>query len=168
MLSKNNSIDLQNKFTIAIIVVATIFILFVNTESNFLNTYAQEEQQKQQNEETSNPSIELTAKLVNNEYRWVGSNNSTNPILNITSGVDNQIAIKSVKGDAVEHELRIEGISADGDEEGDELAKSDEIEDGSSTTVNFNTSDFDPGDYQSIEYYCEYHPDTMRGKIQIN
>ncbi|HJT82868.1 MAG TPA: hypothetical protein VJ697_00165 [Nitrososphaeraceae archaeon] len=165
MSQEDNNIELYNRITIAIIAVATIFILFVNIGSNFIDTYAQEQQQ---NGASSSPSVELTAKLVNNEYRWVGFNNSTNPILNITSGTDNQITIKSMKGDPVEHELRIEGISADGDEEGDEIAKSDEIEDGSSTTVNFNTSDFDPGDYQSIEYYCEYHPDTMRGKIQIN
>ena len=166
MPRKNNIIELQNRIAIAIIVVATIFILFVNIEANPINLYAQEQQQ---NGEYSNSSVELTAKLVNNEYRWLGSNNSTtNPVLNITSGVDNQITIKSMEGDSVEHELRIEGISNDGDEEGDELAKSDEIEDGSSTTINFNTSDFDPSDYNSIEYYCEYHPDTMRGKIQIN
>ena len=166
MFQKNNNIELQNKITIAIIAVATIFILFVNIESNLINTYAQEQQQQ---DETSDSSIELTAKLVDNQYRWIGSNNSTNPILNITAGVDNQITIKSMKGDSVEHEIRIEGISSDSnDEEGDELAKSDEIEDGSSTTVNFNTSDFEPGDYNSIEYYCEYHPDTMRGKVQIN
>jgi hypothetical protein len=146
--------------------VATIFILSVNIESNLVKAYAQE-QQKQ--EKVANPSIELTAKLVENEYRWIGSNNSTNPILNITSKVDNQITIKSTEGDKVEHELVIEGVSIAGsdkdDEKGEELAKSDEIEDGSSTTVNFNPTD--DNNYQFLEYYCEYHPDTMRGKIQI-
>jgi len=165
MFQKNNNIELLNKITIGVISVAVILILFVNMESNLINTYAQEQQQQ---DETSGSSIELTAKLVDNQYRWVGSNNSTNPILNITSGVDNQINIKSMEGDSEEHELRIVGISAGSDdEEGDELAKSDEVEDGSSTAVNFNTSDFDPSDYKSFEYYCEYHPDTMRGKVQI-
>ncbi|MDF2736706.1 MAG: Cupredoxin-like domain [Nitrososphaeraceae archaeon] len=159
---------LQNKITILTIVVATISILFVNMESNLVKIYSQEG--------IPSSSIELTAKLVDNQYRWIGSNNSTNPTLNITSGVDNQISIKSLEGDPEEHELIIEGVSAattagggnSDDEEGEELVASDEIEDGSSATVNFNPSDVDTNDYQSIEYYCEYHPDTMRGKIQIN
>lgn len=89
MLENNNK--LQNKITTLIIIVATVFILFANTETNLEKIYAQED--------GSNTSIELTAKLVNNEYRWIGSNNSTNPTLNITSGVDNQITIKSIKGE---------------------------------------------------------------------
>jgi hypothetical protein len=113
MLQKNNNIRLQNKITILITVVATIFILFVNMESNLIKIYAQEG--------VSSSSIELIAKLVENQYRWVGSNNSTNPTLNITSGVDNQIMIKSLEGDPEEHELIIEGISAAGSNEGEEL-----------------------------------------------
>ena len=164
MLQKNNNIRLQNKITILIIAVATTFILFVNMESNFINIYAQEQQQQ---EKITNPSIELTAKLVENEYRWIGSTNSTNPTLNITSGLDNQITIKSIAGDEIEHQLIIEGVS-DGGKKTEELISSDEIENGSSTTVNFNTADTDTNDYESFEYYCEYHPDTMIGKVQIN
>ena len=89
MTQKNNSNRLQNSITTIIIVVATIFILFSNMESNLIKTYAQEKSS------SSNPSIELTSKLIGNEYRWIGSNNSINPILNITSGVDNQITTKS-------------------------------------------------------------------------
>jgi hypothetical protein len=133
-------------------------------ESNSIKIYAQEQQPQ---EEISSSSIELTAKLGDNEYRWIGSNNATNPTLNITSGVDNQITIKSIAGDPTEHELIIEGVSADG-KETEELISSDEIENGSSTTVNFNPSDINTTDYQSFEYYCEYHPDTMIGKVQIN
>jgi hypothetical protein len=152
----NNNIRLQNKITTLTIVVATISILFSNMESNLIKIYAQE-----------NPSFELTAKLVDNQYRWIGSHNSTNPTLNITSGVDHQITIKSFEGDTEEHELIIEGISAAGDE-GEELIASDHVEDGSFTTINFNPSDVESNNYQSLEYYCEYHPDTMRGKVQIN
>jgi hypothetical protein len=164
MLQKENNLRLQNKIPILIIVVATIFILFVNMESNLIKIYAQEE--------VSNPSIELTAKLVDSEYRWIGSNNSTNPTLNITSGIDNQITIKSIQGDPEEHELVISTVAAaagsGNDEEGEELVASDHIEDGSSTAVNFNTADMETNDYKSLEYYCEYHPDTMSGKVQIN
>ena len=131
---------------------------FANMEST-LKTYAQEK--------VANPSLELTAKLVNSEYKWLGSNNATNPTLNITSGVDNQIIIKSITGDPVEHELIIEGVS-DGGKKTEEIISSDEIENGSSTTVNFNSSDIDTGNYDSFDYYCEYHPETMLGKLQIN
>jgi hypothetical protein len=162
MLQNKNNIRLQNKIPNLIIVVATIFILFVNMESNLIKIYAQEE--------VSNPSIELTAKLVDNEYRWIGSNNSTNPTLNITSGIDNQITIKSMQDDPEEHELIISTVAtadSGNDGEDEELIASDHIEDGSSTAVNFNTADMETNDYQSLEYYCEYHPDTMRGKVQI-
>ncbi len=50
----------------------------------------------------------------------------------------------------------------------EEIISSDEIENGSSTTVNFNSSDIDTGNYDSFDYYCEYHPETMLGKLQIN
>lgn len=150
---------LLNEYLNLTIAVATFFILFSSTGTNFLSAQEQEE-------EISTSSIVLTAKLVDNQYRWIGSNNATNPTLNITSGVDNQITIKSLEDDPEEHELIIEGISSN--EENEELVKSDEIEEGSSDTINFNPEDIDTSDYQSFEYYCEYHPETMRGKVQIN
>ena len=170
MLQIDNN-RLQNKILGLIIVITTVFILFVNMESNSVNIYAQEQQQKQK--EISNSSIVLTAKLVDEEYKWIDANNTVNPTLNITSGTDNQITIESLKGDTEEHELIIEGMpsataDAANDGKGEELVKSDDIEDGSSTIINFNPSDIDTNNYQSLEYYCEYHPDTMRGKVQIN
>lgn len=155
----HTSNKLLNRYLTLTIAVTTVFILFSSIGTNSL--YAQE-----QEEETSTSSIVLTAKLVDNQYRWIGSNNATNPTLNITSGVDNQITIKSLEDDPEEHELIIEGISSN--EENEELVKSDEIEEGSSDTINFNPEDIDTSDYQSFEYYCEYHPETMRGKVQIN
>ena len=140
----------------------TITAAFLFLLVNFNEVYSQSEQQQ-----SSNSPIELTAKLIGNDYRWISPNNSTNPTLNITSEVDNEITVKSIQGDTEEHELIIEGISAGDDEEDEELVKGDEVEDGSSTTINFNTSDIETSDYQSLEYYCEYHPDTMRGKVQI-
>ena len=82
MLQSNNKS--QNK-SLGIIIVALLFMSFTNMEST-LKTYAQEK--------VANPSLELTAKLVKSEYKWLGSNNATNPTLNITSGVDNQIIIR--------------------------------------------------------------------------
>ncbi len=161
-----------------LVLSGTLLIVVTVLGSNMSYVFAQDEKEQQQKQ--SSPSIVLTAKLVDNQYRWTDTNsNVINPTLNITSGVENQITINSVKGDTEEHELIIEGISSnavtttttttDNEEKGEELAASNEIEDGSFTSVNFNPTDTQEGgsNYQSFEYYCEYHPDTMRGKIQI-
>ena len=150
--SKNKSLG------IIVVVITLLLISFANMESTF-KIYAQEK--------LANPSLELTAKLVNSEYRWIGSNNATNPTLNITSGVDNQITIQSITGDPAEHELIIEGVSGKGLKT-EEIISSDEIKNGSFTTVNINATDIDTGNYDSFDYYCEYHPETMLGKLQIN
>ena len=177
MLNNNKKIKNMLFSFSHLVLFGTLLIVVVVLESNMSYVFAQDENEQQQKQ--SSPSIVLTAKLVDNQYRWTDTNsNVTNPTLNITSGVENQITIKSVKGDPEEHELIIEGISSnavttsattDNEEKGEELAASDEIEDGSSTSVNFNPADTQEGNsnYQFFEYHCEYHPDTMRGKIQI-
>jgi len=136
------------------------FILFGNTQINLFQVYSQADQ-------TQTNSIVLTAKLFGETYKWAEDDNNkfVNPTLNLTSGVDNQITVKSLQNDSPEHEIIIEGITSDGDKK--ELVKSDEIKGGSSDTIKFNPEDVQDEDYQSFEYYCEYHPDTMRGKISI-
>jgi hypothetical protein len=127
---------------------------------SILKTYAQEIT-------TANQSLELTAKLVNNEYRWIGSNNTINPTLNITSGTDNEITTKSIPRDPTEHQLVIEGVAGKGLKT-EELISRDEIKNDSSPTINFNSTDIYTGDYEYFDYYFEYHPETMLGKLQIN
>ena len=61
--------------------------------------------------------------------------------------------------------LIIEGIVSNGDKE--ELTVCGNIESESSDTIKFNPEDVQDEVYQSLEYYCEYHLDTMRGKILI-
>lgn len=178
----NNKNKMFHTIILNLIVSVTFLFLVINSpaaESNLIKVYAQ--QQQQQNQELPNSPIVLTAKMIDNQYRWIDANNNNaiNPTLNMTAGIDNEITVKSLEGDSAEHELVIEGVSSttaasndDDDKGGDEeLVKSDEIKDGSSATVNFNSAeiqeDDDNSNYQSFEYYCEYHPDTMRGKIQI-
>jgi plastocyanin len=105
--------------------------------------------------------------LFGETYKWTedDDNKFVNPTLNLTSGIDNQISVKSLQNDSEEHEIIIEGITSDGDKK--EIVASDEIKAGSSDTIKFNPEDVQDEDYQSFEYYCEYHPDTMRGKISI-
>ncbi len=47
------------------------------------------------------------------------------------------------------------------------LTISGDIEGGSSDTIKFNPEDVQDEEYRSLEYYCKYHPVTMRGKISI-
>src|SRR5215211_7765461 len=177
----NNKNKMFHPIILPLIVSVTFLFLIINSptaESNLIKVYAQQQQQQQQNQESPNSSIVLTAKMIDNQYRWIDADtNAINPTLNMTAGIDNEITVKSLEGDSAEHELVIEGISsnaaASGNDEGggEELVKSDEIKEGSSATVNFNSADIqddeDDSNYQSFEYYCEYHSDTMRGKIQI-
>jgi hypothetical protein len=175
----NNNKKIKNMLYLfpLLILSGSLLNVVVAMEYTIPDIFAQDE--REQHQQSSSSSIMLTAKLVDNQYRWTDTNsNVINPTLNITSGVENQITIKSVKGDPEEHELIIEGISSnaattaattDNEGKGEELVASEEIEDGSSTSVHFNPGEIQEGNrnYQSFEYYCEYHPDTMRGKVQI-
>ncbi|MCJ7637522.1 MAG: hypothetical protein MUO21_08545, partial [Nitrososphaeraceae archaeon] len=106
-------------------------------------------------------SIELTGKLIGTTSRWVDSNNFINPTLIVTSGVNNQINIKSLKDDSQEHDLIIEGITSCGYKE--ELVISDTVHDGSSDIVDFYPLDLpEYKNYESFDYYCEYFPETMK------
>ena len=149
-----------------LIIAATIvFMVFVNIDSiGFVKVYSQEQEQNQT--QTNQTSIELTGKLIGTTYRWVDSNNSINPTLIVTSGVNNQISVKSLKDDSQEHDLIIEGITSSGDKE--ELVISDTVHDGSSSIVDFYPLDLQEyKNYDSFDYYCEYYPETMKGNIKI-
>lgn len=148
-----------------IIALTIVFIAFVNIDSiDFVKVYSQEQEQNQI--QINQTFIELTGKLIDSTYRWVDSNNTINPTLIVTSGVNNQITVKSLKDDSQEHELIIEGITSSGDKE--ELVISDTVHDGSSSIVDFYPLDQQEyKNYESFDYYCEYYPETMKGNIKI-
>jgi hypothetical protein len=160
MVHNNN--NLNSKIFVYLAFFGIFFILFGNIGVNLFQVYSQEESQNQKAN-----SIVLTAELLDESYRWVEAdgNKLVNPTLNLTSGVDNQITVKSLQNDSPEHQIIIEGITSDGDKK--EIVKGKEIKDGSSDTIKFNPEDVKDKNYQSFEYYCEYHPDTMRGQVQI-
>jgi hypothetical protein len=154
----------KNMFVSFIILPITIvFMVFVNIDSiGYVHVYSQELELNQTNQTFS----ELTGKLIGTTYRWIDSNNTINPTLIITSGVNNQISIKSLKDDSQEHDLIIEGITSSGDKE--ELVISDTAHDGSSSIVDFYPLDpHEYKNYKSFDYYCEFYPETMRGSIKI-
>ena len=156
----------KNMFVSFIILPITIvLIVFVDIDSiGYVQVYPQELELNQT--QTNQTFSELTGKLIGITYRWIDSNNTINPTLIITSGVNNQINIKSLKDDSQEHDLIIEGITSSGDKE--ELVISDTVHDGSSSIVDFYPLDpHEYKNYESFDYYCEFYPETMRGSIKI-
>ena len=97
-------------------------------------------------------SIALNAlELKNETYRWQNTSEAINPTLHLT---DYLIKIKNPTD--TKHQLIIES-------NGTELAKSKDIIPDKNGKLNFNANSTG-----TFEYHCEYHPDTMKGIIEIS
>ncbi len=103
-----------------------------------------------------NSIVELTAEKVG-KYVWKSNELGFNPLLNLKSNENYTFLITSFQNDTAEHQLKIEPR-----EGGEHLAESEEIEHGSSSQFAFNT-----GIPQILKYYCEYHPRSMTGIINV-
>ena len=101
-----------------------------------------------------NNTIILNPSEINGTYRWVNSSGGVNPTLNITKGNEYQIKINNPTDE--EHELIIDN------EKKSKVGGSDHIEPGKNTEFEFKT--MNAGE---LNYYCEYHPETMRGIIKV-
>jgi uncharacterized cupredoxin-like copper-binding protein len=101
---------------------------------------------------TGNNTIILNPQETNETYRWVNSSGGINPTLGIAKGSEYLIKIKNPTD--TKHELIIE------DAKHSEIAKSKEIQPGKNTEFKFSTEKTG-----QLNYYCEYHPETMRGII---
>lgn len=101
-----------------------------------------------------NNTIILNPSEINGTYRWVNSSGGVNPTLDITKGNEYQIKINNPTDE--EHELIIDN------EKKSKVGGSDHIEPGKNTEFEFKT--MDAGE---LNYYCEYHPETMRGIIKV-
>jgi plastocyanin len=87
-------------------------------------------------------------------YRWFDNDSgTTNPTLTFMVNRDNILQINNPT-DTV-HELKIEL-------NGTEVAESEELGPKASTQVTFR-----PNMTGTFQYYCEYHPTTMRGMIEV-
>ena len=100
--------------------------------------------------------FQLTATPVNGTYLWVDNNSMYNPTLMLKANTDNTLSVKSLQNDTEEHELIVQSWN------NQTYTESEEIKGGSSDEVLFNL-----GNNSSMNYHCEYHPDTMRGTIQV-
>ena len=100
-------------------------------------------------------SIALNAlELKNETYRWQNTSEAINPTLHLIANTDYLIKIKNPTD--TKHELIIGS-------NGTELAKSNEIEPDKNGKFTFNANSTG-----TLEYHCEYHPDTMKGIIEIS
>jgi plastocyanin len=96
----------------------------------------------------------LDPKQLNGTYRWVNNTGGINPTLEIVKGKSFVIKIDNPTGD--EHQLLIENSK------GSKVGDSKEIKPGNKAEFEFKTDK--SGD---LKYHCEYHPDTMKGKIKV-
>jgi plastocyanin len=102
----------------------------------------------------NNTSIALNAlELKNETYRWQNTTQGINPTLHLIAHTDYDIKIKNPTD--AKHELIIGS-------NGTELAKSNSINPGKNKNFVFNANTTG-----IFEYHCEYHPDTMKGIIEI-
>lgn len=101
-----------------------------------------------------NNTIILNPSEINGTYIWVNSSGGVNPTLDITKGNEYQIKINNPTDE--EHELIIDN------EKKSKVGGSDHIEPGKNTEFEFKT--MNTGE---LNYYCEYHPETMRGIIKV-
>ena len=100
-------------------------------------------------------SIALNAlELKNETYRWQNTSEAINPTLHLIANTDYLIKIKNPTD--TKHELIIGS-------NGTEVAKSNEIEPDKNGKFTFNANSTG-----TLEYHCEYHPDTMKGTIEIS
>src|SRR6186997_2472569 len=103
----------------------------------------------------SSSSIALNAlELKNETYRWQNTSKAINPTLHLNANTDYIIKIKNPTD--TKHELIIGS-------NGTEIVKSNEMAPGKTGKLTL------PGNLTgTLEYHCEYHPDTMKGIIEIS
>jgi uncharacterized cupredoxin-like copper-binding protein len=149
------------KIYLNVIVASLLLIAGLMMVSHVSNTsvLAQADKHNETNESNTkqaivNSTIVLNPQETNKTYNWVNSSGGINPTLGIAKGTEYVIKIKNPTD--TKHELIIE------DAKHSELGKSKEIQPGKNIEFKFSTEKTG-----QLNYYCEYHPDTMRGVINI-
>lgn len=92
--------------------------------------------------------------LKNETYRWQNTSEGINPTLHLIAGTSYLFKIKNPTDG--KHELII-------DSNGTDIAKSNDINPGKNRNFVFNANSSGV-----LEYHCEYHPDSMKGVIEIS
>jgi plastocyanin len=155
---------LNKKTLVSCIVISILFIGMTYSSQFFVQPiYAKKYSSDKSTDSTStsafvstnnNNSIALNASELKNEtYRWQNTSQGINPTLHLIAHTDYVIKIKNPTD--TKHELIIGS-------NGTELAKSNSINPGNNRNFVFNANSTG-----LFEYHCEYHPDTMKGIIEI-
>ena len=155
-----------NKKTLTSCIIISILIIGMSYSSHYLvqpisakesgGSYDKvSSASKSDSTSNSNTTIALNPlELKNETYRWQNTSEAINPTLHLIENTDYLIKIKNPTD--TKHELIIGS-------NGTELAKSNEIEPDKNGKLNFNANSTG-----TFEYHCEYHPDTMKGIIEIS
>jgi plastocyanin len=111
----------------------------------------------EEEEETPPPAnqtgtIELSAEEDGEDYAW-SSDDGTNPTLEMVAGEETTLEIDNPTEE--EHNLVIES-------DGEVLEESGDIAAGEDGTLTITPEE------GTLDYYCEYHPDTMVGTIEVS
>src|SRR5919106_3539016 len=157
------------KKTIAIVSTAIIvaIVSFSTISSSISSVSMVLAQQTDNNTTTTTPTttitltdnaVQVNATETNEVYRWQ-INGQTNPDLRLLANTAYTFNVKNPTDTT--HELRI------ADSQGKDLATSGDIPPGGSGILNFKTNMTSSGGGDMLRYYCEYHPDLMKGAIQI-
>jgi hypothetical protein len=157
---EDNNNTTKNKSTLLIVPILVAAIAVLSVVLVLAATMMQQANAQNINETGTSlataTTFQLTATPVNGTYLWVDNNSMYNPTLMLKANTDNTLSVKSLQNDTEEHELIVQSWN------NQTYTESEEIEGGSSDEVLFN-----PGNNSSMNYHCEYHPDTMRGTIQM-
>jgi plastocyanin len=156
----------SNKKTLTSCIIISILIIGMSYSSHYLvqpisakksgGSYDKvSSASKSDSTSNSNTTIALNPlELKNETYRWQNTSEAINPTLHLITNTDYLIKIKNPTD--TKHELIIGS-------NGTELAKSNEIKPDKSGKLNFNANSTG-----TLEYHCEYHPDTMKGIIEVS
>lgn len=126
------------------VIVVTMFTFSVINSSGLQSVVANQEDK----------TIQLSVIEQQEVYRWSDNSGSTNPTLKLIVNANNIVQIQNPTDE--EHEMIIESQS------GSELATSGDIEPNSTGSLLFR-----PNMTETLQYYCEYHPTTMKGLVEI-
>ena len=136
----------KNIAGLSVVIVVTMFTFSIIISSGLQSVVATQEEDN---------TIQLGVVEQQEVYRWSDISGSTNPTLKLIVNSNNIVQIQNPT--AEEHEMIIESQS------GSELATSGDIEPNSSGRLLFR-----PNMTETLQYYCEYHPTTMKGLVELS
>jgi hypothetical protein len=152
-----------------IIIVSTAIIVTIvsfSTTSSSISSKTMALAQQTDNNTTTTPTtitltdnvVQVNATEINEVYRWQ-INGQMNPDLRLLANTAYTFTVQNPTD--TKHELII------ADSQGKDLATSGDIQPGGSGILNFKTNMTSSGGGNMLGYHCEYHPDLMKGAIQI-